>query len=121
MEEIMKFSKLTTLAVGLMLLVAVGFGCTTTQSATKETPAKAEAPAEWKFHDIVAVKFIQQYAKLPLSDNVMIIDSRPKRPKFDKGYIPTAVSIPDSQFAKMTAKLPADKSALLIFYCQGPT
>ena len=116
----MKFSKLTTLAVGLMLLVAVGFGCTTTQSATKETPAKAEA-AEWKFHDIVDVKFVQQYAKIPRPDNSLIIDSRPKRPKFDKGYIPSAVSIPDSQFAKMTAQLPADKDTLLIFYCQGPT
>ncbi len=116
----MKFSKLTTLAVGLMLLVAVGFGCTTTQSATKETPAKAEAAA-WKFHDIVDVKFVQQYAKIPRPEKSLIIDSRPKRPKFDKGYIPAAVSIPDSKFAKMTDQLPADKSAVLIFYCQGPT
>ena len=30
-----------------------------------------------------------------------------------------AVSIPDSQFDKMTDKLPADKDALLIFYCGG--
>ncbi len=117
----MKFSKLTTLAVGLMLLVAIGFGCTTTQSATKETPAKAEAAAKWKFHDIVDVKFVQQYARIPRPDNSLIIDSRPKRPKFDKGYIPSAVSIPDSKFAKMTDQLPADKTALLIFYCQGPT
>ena len=116
----MRFSKLTTLAVGLMLLVAVGFGCTTTPSATQETLAKAAA-ADWKFHDIVDVKFVQQYAKIPRPDKVLIIDSRPKRPKFDKGYIPSAVSIPDSQFAKMTDQLPADKDTLLIFYCQGPT
>jgi hypothetical protein len=32
-----------------------------------------------------------------------------------------AVSIPDSQFAKMTDELPKDKAALLIFYCGGPT
>ena len=117
----MKFRKLTTLAVSLMLLVAVGFGCTTTQSATKETPAKAEGAADWKFHTIVDVKFVQQYAKMPAPENVLIVDSRPKRAKFDKGYIPTAVSIPDSQFDKMTDQLPADKDALLIFYCQGPT
>jgi 3-mercaptopyruvate sulfurtransferase SseA len=115
----MKFRKLTILAVSLMLLVAFGFGCTTTQSATKEAPAKAAA--DWKFHDIVDVKFVQKYAVMPQPENVMIIDSRPKRPKYDKGYIPTAVSIPDSQFAKMTDKLPKDKDALLIFYCEGPT
>ncbi len=117
----MKISKMTTLAVGLILLVTVGFGCTAGKTATKETPAKAAATVEWKFHDIVDVKFVQQYARIPRPDNSLIIDSRPKRPKFDKGYIPTAVSIPDSQFAKMTDQLPAEKDALLIFYCQGPT
>ena len=115
----MKFRKATVLAVGLVLLVTFGFGCTATKTATKETPAKAAA--DWKFHDIVDVKFVQQYVKMPKPDNVLIIDSRPKRPKFDKGYIPTAVSIPDSKFAKMTDQLPENKDTLLIFYCQGPT
>ena len=50
-----------------------------------------------------------------------IVDARPKRPKYDKGHIPMAVSIPDTQFDKMTAQLPQDKNALLIFYCGGPT
>lgn len=121
LEVSMKFSRLTTLAVALMLLVAVGFGCTATKSATKETPKKAEAAADWRFHDIVDVKFVQQYAKLPVPENVMIIDSRPKRPKYDKGYIPTAVSIPHSKFDKMVDKLPKDKDAVLIYYCGGPT
>jgi len=52
---------------------------------------------------------------------VMIIDSRPYKPKYVNGHIPTAVSIPDSQFDKMTDKLPQDKNTLLIFYCGGPT
>jgi len=116
----MKFSKLTTLVVALMLLVAVGFGCTATKAATKETPKKAEA-AEWRFHDIVDVKFVQQYAVMPKPENVMIIDARPKRLKYDKGYIPTAVSIPHSKFDKMVDKLPKDKDAVLIYYCGGPT
>jgi rhodanese-related sulfurtransferase len=51
--------------------------------------------------------------------DMMLIDSRPKRTKYDKGHIPTAVSIPDSQFDKMTAQLPADKNSLLVFYCGG--
>jgi rhodanese-related sulfurtransferase len=56
-----------------------------------------------------------------MAEGVMLIDARPKRAKYDKGHIPMAVSIPDSQFAKMTDKLPKDKTALLIFYCGGPT
>jgi LysM repeat protein len=84
-------------------------------------PAAASAEADWRYHDIVDVAFVQQYAKLPQPENVMIIDSRPKQAKDDNGYIPTAVSIPDSQFDKMTDKLPQDKNTLLIFYCQGPT
>jgi rhodanese-related sulfurtransferase len=51
--------------------------------------------------------------------NMVLIDSRPKRPKYDKGHIVTAISIPDSQFAKMKDQLPADKSTPLVFYCGG--
>lgn len=98
--------------VTAMLLV---LGCATTKDAPKV------AKANWQFHDIVDVKFVQQYAKMPKPANVMIIDSSPKKGKFDKGSIPTAVSIPDSKFAKMTDKLPKDKNTLLIFFCQGPT
>ena len=58
---------------------------------------------------------------MPKPDNVLIVDSRPKRPKYDKGYIPTAISIPFSKFDQMIDKLPKDKNALLIFYCGGPT
>ena len=51
--------------------------------------------------------------------NMVLIDSRPKRKKYDKGHIPTALSIPDSQFAKMQDQLPEDKSTPLVFYCGG--
>lgn len=51
--------------------------------------------------------------------NLVLIDSRPKRKKYDKGHIPTALSIPDSQFAKMQDQLPTDKSTPLVFYCGG--
>ena len=98
--------------VTAMLLV---FGCATTKEAPKV------AKADWQFHDIVDVKFVQQYGKFPRPKGSLIIDSRPKRPKYDKGYITMAVSIPDSKFGKMIDKLPKDKNALLIFYCQGPT
>lgn len=48
-----------------------------------------------------------------------LIDSRPKERKYDKGHIPGAISIPDSQFDKQRAHLPADKAAPLYFYCDG--
>ena len=51
--------------------------------------------------------------------NMVLVDSRPKRKKYDKGHIPTAISIPDSQFAKMHNQLPADKATPLVFYCGG--
>jgi rhodanese-related sulfurtransferase len=51
--------------------------------------------------------------------NMVLIDSRPKQKKYDRGHIPTALSIPDSSFAKMADQLPADKSTPLVFYCGG--
>jgi len=105
------------LTIGLVLALAMG--CATTKAA--EDTAKAASQADWKFHDIVDVDFVMQHISVPMADGVMIIDARPKRAKYDKGHIPGAVSIPDSQFDKMTAELPASKDALLIFYCGGPT
>ncbi|WP_272699066.1 rhodanese-like domain-containing protein [Desulfovibrio sp. Fe33] len=83
-------------------------------------PAMAQEKAKFKeFHSIVDYKFVAEYAKMPQPKGVMIVDSRPYKPKYIEGYIPTAVSIPTSQFEKMTDKLPEDKSTLLIFYCGG--
>ncbi len=85
--------------------------------------ASGDAPAtekpEWFFHSIVDAEFVKQYAKMPKPDGVMIIDSRPYKPKYVKGHIPMSVSIPDSQFDKKTDLLPKDKESLLIFYCGG--
>jgi rhodanese-related sulfurtransferase len=50
--------------------------------------------------------------------NFMLIDARPKR-MFDKGAIPGAVNISDSEFDKNVDKLPADKATPLIYYCGG--
>ena len=48
----------------------------------------------------------------------MLIDARPKRVA-DKGMIPTAVNISDTEFDKHIDKLPADKATPLIYYCGG--
>ena len=100
------------LAVATLLLV--GFGC----ASTPEAPAE---DTSWKFHTIVDTAFVQQYAKVPIPADTMVIDSRPKKPKFDKGYIPSAVSIPDKKFDELKGNLPENKESLLIFYCEGPT
>jgi rhodanese-related sulfurtransferase len=47
-----------------------------------------------------------------------LIDARPKRVA-DKGMIPTAINISDTEFDKNVDKLPADKATLLIYYCGG--
>ena len=52
-------------------------------------------------------------------NKALIIDSRPKQPKFDKGHIPSAINIPFSQFEKLKGKLPRDPATPLIFYCGG--
>jgi len=111
-------NKLLVLSV-LAVLLLVGFGCASAPKAPET--ASTAVDTSWKFHDIVDVAFVQPYAKVPVPADTMIIDSRPKRPKYDKGYIPSAVSIPDSKFDELKGNLPENKEALLIFYCQGPT
>ena len=49
----------------------------------------------------------------------LIVDARPKKKKYDQGHIPGALSIPMSQYDKLSGLLPADKTALVIFYCGG--
>jgi rhodanese-related sulfurtransferase len=115
----MYFRKLSALSFTLCLALVIGGGYATTTMASDTTKSGSEAG--WKFHSIVDVEFVMQQVKVPMPEDVMIIDARPKRPKYDKGHIPMAVSIPDSKFDEMTDILPKDKNALLIFYCGGPT
>ncbi len=73
------------------------------------------------YHTLVSIDFVKPFVcdnmllQEPRED-VVIIDSRPKRPRYDRGHIPTAISIPDSEFDEHVHMLPQDKSALVIFY-----
>ncbi len=78
-------------------------------------PAYLKAPGSY------ASISVENLAKLLDENELVLVDSRPKKPKYDKGHIPSAISIPDSEFDKLQGKLPADKNMLLIFYCGGYT
>lgn len=49
----------------------------------------------------------------------VIIDSRPLKTKYVKGHVPTAISIPFSEFETLKGKLPRGLDTELIFYCGG--
>ncbi|MBC8247119.1 MAG: rhodanese-like domain-containing protein, partial [Deltaproteobacteria bacterium] len=45
-----------------------------------------------------AVEVSHLKSKLESGSDMVVIDSRPKRAKYDKGHIPGAISIPDRKF-----------------------
>ncbi|MDD2302517.1 MAG: rhodanese-like domain-containing protein [Eubacteriales bacterium] len=110
----MKLIKAIKWTIGLTLLLAVGMGY-----ASEKAAEPVAEDTSWQFHDIVDMEFVAQHVKIPMDENVMLIDSRPRQTKYDSGHIPMAVSIPDTQFEKMTDRLPTDKNVLLIYYCEG--
>ena len=115
------YNRLISILFAIFFLIVALSGCATQQTAAP-VPATAKVSAEQAFepfHDIVDMTFVQQHVSIPTADNVILVDARPYKPKYIKGHIPGAVSIPDSQFDKMTDRLPADKDSLLIFYCGG--
>ncbi|MCG6911510.1 MAG: rhodanese-like domain-containing protein [Deltaproteobacteria bacterium] len=108
-------NRVLSLMAALLLL---GIGCA---GAPKGPETAAAVDTSWRFHTIVDTAFVQQYAKVPVPADTMIVDARPRKAKYDKGYIPSAVSLPESKFDELKGDLPENREALLIFYCQGPT
>jgi len=98
---------------GLLMLT----GCTPVKTAkTAETQTE---DTSWMYHDIVDAAFVKAHLDVPMPGNVMLIDARPYKTKYIQGHIPGAVSIPFSEFDQKTNLLPQDKTALLIYYCEG--
>lgn len=114
MKRFLQQQNVTVRLVGYLVAAAMMVMLIPMGAFAEETPI----PADMQFHSIVDSAFVKQFVKIPKPENVMLVDSRPAN-KFAEGYIPTAVSIPDSQFEKMSSMLPADKKATLIFYCGG--
>jgi hypothetical protein len=115
----MEHKKFFRKSLGLFLALMLMSGYAGQVLATEST--KDQKTEDWKFHSIVDVQFVMKVAVMPQPKDVLIVDVRPKQPKYDNGYIPTAINMPMSKFDEMTDKLPQDKNTLLIFYCEGPT
>jgi rhodanese-related sulfurtransferase len=74
---------------------------------------------EWKAKGAqVSVSAAHIKKQIDDKSSYVLVDARPKRVA-DKGMIPTAINISDSEFDKHVDKLPADKATPLIFYCGG--
>lgn len=58
-------------------------------------------------------------AEVDKGTGAMLIDSRPAQTKYNKGHIPTAISIPTTQWDELSGRLPADKATPIVFYCGG--
>lgn len=111
----MKTNRLLALGLVIALTALIAFGC----AGNQKTKTAAATDTSWQYPQIVDAAFVGQYAKVPMQEDVMIIDSRPYKPKYVKGHVPMAVSMPNTQFDKLTHLLPENKDALLIFYCGG--
>jgi len=61
----------------------------------------------------------EHVADLIADNKTVIIDARPQKTKFDKGHIPTAISLPFSEFDALQGKLPRDLNTPVLFYCEG--
>ena len=62
---------------------------------------------------------VQYVADQIAGNKTVLVDARPHKPKYVQGHIPTAMSIPDSEFDELKGKLPLDKNTPLLFYCGG--
>ena len=98
-----------SMKVMLLTLMAVSFIAAPLMAAEKETFTP--------YHTIVEANFVKGIVDGKTVG--IVIDARPKIKKYDKGHIPGALSMPTSQFDKMKGLLPADKGALIVFYCGG--
>jgi hypothetical protein len=66
----MKISKLMVLAVVVAVMAGFTLDCRTVLAAD------TAASADWKFHAIVDIEFVQQHVSVPMPEGVMLIELR---------------------------------------------
>jgi rhodanese-related sulfurtransferase len=111
----------------LLIFYCGGLDCMLSHDSAKKAEALgytnikvyAEGEPEWVKRGL-PLSVSTAYVKKLIDDKekFALIDSRPKR-VFDKGAIPGALNIPDTEFEKQLDKLPADKATPMVFYCGG--
>jgi len=85
------------------------------------TVVAVKPPVQLAAHETITLDEMQRLVAMgPEKGKYFLFDSRPA-PRFMEGAIPTAVNLPFPAFDKQVDKLPADKGALVIFYCSGKT
>lgn len=78
-------------------------------------------PVKLAENEVISMDEVQKLVAMgPEKGHYFLFDSRPA-PRFMEGSIPTAVNMPFPAFDKQVDKLPADKNALVIFFCSGKT
>lgn len=78
-----------------------------------------KGPVKVAKEDLVDYAFVKKLSE-QRTGNFALIDSRPL-PRFQQGTIPGAINVPYPAWDKVVNRLPADKNALLVFFCQGVT
>lgn len=58
-------------------------------------------------------------AELIAANKTMVVDARPLITKYNKGHVPSAISLPFSAFDELNGRLPRDLSTPIVFYCGG--
>ncbi|NWJ40921.1 MAG: sulfurtransferase [Geothrix sp.] len=85
------------------------------------TVVAVKPPVKLAANETITLDEVQKLVAMgPEKGKYFLFDSRPA-PRFMEGAIPTAVNLPFPAFDKQVDKLPADKNALVVFYCSGKT
>ena len=83
------------------------------------TEIRFKGPVKVAKQDLVDYAFVKKLVDQG-QGNFALIDSRPL-PRFQQGTIPGAINVPYPTWDKVVNRLPADKGAMLVFFCQGVT
>lgn len=111
---------LTSLSYLALLALFVAALFPTSMAEAKSPALSPVIKTDWSYPKQVGYKDVAPKATMPKPQKFLLIDSRPYEGRYVHGYIPTAISLPDSAFDKKAAELlPKDKNAEIIFYCQG--
>jgi rhodanese-related sulfurtransferase len=75
---------------------------------------------EWMNQPGAYASVSAEHVAAKIAENkTLVVDSRPQKPMYDKGHIPTAISIPFTHFDELSGKLPRSLETPVIFYCGG--